>query len=132
MMIIETCPVCGADIIDYVLTTYPPKHGKRCTKCDWLWLEENRDDDVIRVPFKPSWPHENDGTPECCRNCSNHPSNGGSGICCCMLPYMTWTGPKNQRGRTFVWTNATHDNGTYTVSDHTEYIFGSGDTDGKA
>lgn len=23
--------------------------------------------------------------PEACRNCSNHPSNGGSGICQCIL-----------------------------------------------
>ena len=23
-----------------------------------------------------------------CRTCSNHPSNGGSGICNCVLPYM--------------------------------------------
>jgi len=27
--------------------------------------------------------------PSCCRNCSNHPSNGGSGICHCTLPYAT-------------------------------------------
>jgi len=26
--------------------------------------------------------------PSCCRGCSNHPSNGGSGICHCTLPYM--------------------------------------------
>ena len=26
--------------------------------------------------------------PKCCVNCSNHPSNGGSGICNCTLPYM--------------------------------------------
>ena len=25
------------------------------------------------------------GIPEACRNCSNHPSNGGSGICNCTL-----------------------------------------------
>lgn len=29
--------------------------------------------------------------PECCRNCSNNPANGGSGICNCALPYMTQT-----------------------------------------
>lgn len=27
--------------------------------------------------------------PECCKGCLNHPSNGGSGICNCALPYMT-------------------------------------------
>lgn len=29
--------------------------------------------------------------PDCCVNCSNHPSNGGSGICNCVLPYMSGT-----------------------------------------
>ena len=26
--------------------------------------------------------------PACCKNCSNHPSNGGSGICNCAAPYL--------------------------------------------
>lgn len=26
-----------------------------------------------------------DNIPEACKNCSNHPSNGGSGICHCIL-----------------------------------------------
>ena len=32
------------------------------------------------------------GIPEACRNCSNHPSNGGSGICHCTLgtPKITY------------------------------------------
>lgn len=29
--------------------------------------------------------------PDCCVNCSNHPYNGGSGICNCVLPYMSST-----------------------------------------
>lgn len=29
--------------------------------------------------------------PEACKNCSNHPSNGGSGICFCTLGSMTTT-----------------------------------------
>ena len=32
------------------------------------------------------------GIPDVCKNCSNHPSNGGSGNCNCALPYMTTTG----------------------------------------
>lgn len=24
----------------------------------------------------------------CCENCSNHPANGGTGVCHCVLPYM--------------------------------------------
>lgn len=34
--------------------------------------------------YTPTWIY-NDFTPEACRNCSNHPSNGGSGICNCIL-----------------------------------------------
>lgn len=26
---------------------------------------------------------------ECCKHCSNNPANGGSGICYCVLPYMS-------------------------------------------
>ncbi len=31
--------------------------------------------------------------PNCCKLCSNHPSNGGSGFCTCTLPYFeqSWT-----------------------------------------
>ena len=25
--------------------------------------------------------------PDCCAGCSNHPNNGGSGICHCTIPY---------------------------------------------
>ena len=32
-----------------------------------------------------------DGMPEACINCSNHPSNGGSGNCNCMLGSMRQT-----------------------------------------
>lgn len=30
--------------------------------------------------------------PDCCKNCPNHTSNGGSGICACALPYLTYSG----------------------------------------
>ena len=29
--------------------------------------------------------------PDCCKGCSNHPSNGGSGICNCTAPYFEKT-----------------------------------------
>lgn len=32
------------------------------------------------------------GVPACCKRCSNHPMNGGSGTCYCTLPHMTITG----------------------------------------
>ena len=31
----------------------------------------------------------NDSIPGCCKSCPNHPSNGGSGICNCVLPYIS-------------------------------------------
>ena len=40
-----------------------------------------------------------DNIPESCRNCSNHPSNGGSGICHCILgtqPVMYTTTTSNE------------------------------------
>ena len=48
-MIIETCPKCGHDLIDLVLTTYPPIPKKQCTFCDWSWTGQR--EDIIRVPF---------------------------------------------------------------------------------
>lgn len=32
-----------------------------------------------------SWINTHDSIPQCCRNCKNHPINGGSGICHCIL-----------------------------------------------
>ena len=37
----------------------------------------------VTVEEKPSMPN-------CCKNCSNHPSNGGSGICHCTLLYFEY------------------------------------------
>lgn len=33
-----------------------------------------------------------ENVPDPCKRCSNHPSNGGSGICHCTLPYFMKTG----------------------------------------
>lgn len=41
------------------------------------------------VPQIPYWPTINMfDVPEACKACSNHPSNGGSGICHCTIPYF--------------------------------------------
>lgn len=72
---------------------------KKCKnlKCDWMFVEK-QDNNVIRIPYVPPEQEESylaesfQIMPECCRNCSNHPRNGGSGICNCVLPYMTQTG----------------------------------------
>ena len=110
MTIVETCPVCGGDLVDEVICTYPAIPSKKCYKCGWSW--EGEKEDVVRIPFVPPnhpWPIEwvkptYDPVPPCCRNCSNHPRNGGSGICCCTLPYMTGT---STGGSDYITVNAT-------------------------
>lgn len=49
MRIIETCPKCGHDLTDIVLTTYPPIPQKKCFNCGWEWTGEA--EEVVRVPF---------------------------------------------------------------------------------
>ena len=39
-MIIETCPKCGGELMNIMLTTYPPIPKKVCTACGWSWTEE--------------------------------------------------------------------------------------------
>lgn len=96
MIIIETCPECGHDLQDLVLTCNPPKHGKICMNCGWTYHGDSDDNDVVRIPFSPptrSVPTEVTYTGkepyDPCAHCSNDPRNGGSGICCCTVPYMT-------------------------------------------
>lgn len=36
-MIIYICPECGGDLVDYVITTYPPIQAKKCLRCGWRW-----------------------------------------------------------------------------------------------
>jgi len=52
--------------------------------------------------YQPPTP---DGTPACCVHCANLPANGGSGICCCTLPYMTQSVPDPTLW--FHWENST-------------------------
>ena len=97
MRIIYTCPKCGADLE----ATFSQANGSslyyKCTKCNWTSLAE---EDVVRIPYKqqtrrnpPSYVDYTDtinATPEVpmgCLYCSNHPINGGSGICHCTIPY---------------------------------------------
>ena len=45
--------------------------------------------EILKEISKQGYLSSTFNSPECCRNCSNNPSNGGSGICHCTLPYMT-------------------------------------------
>ena len=49
MIIIETCPKCGYDLVDLVIYTNPPIRKKECHSCGWSWTGER--EAVIRVPF---------------------------------------------------------------------------------
>ena len=49
-IVIETCPKCGHDLLNEVLTVYPPIPKKRCIACGWSWT--GKQEEVIRVPFK--------------------------------------------------------------------------------
>lgn len=99
MRIIQTCPECGSDLQDIVKTSYPPKYAKMCIHCGWTYTYNDENDEVVRVPFTPPEHQEkyvmtvNRNTSDPCRNCPNDPRNGGSGVCCCTVPYLSPNSP---------------------------------------
>ena len=77
--IIYTCPICGHDLQEVVLTSLPPQYQKICNHCGYTYTEQSS---AIRIPFVDP----RSITPvDPCKFCSNHPSNGGSGICHCTI-----------------------------------------------
>ena len=48
-MIIETCPVCGASLQGWEITTYPSIPVRKCMDCGWYW--EGKSDQIQYVPF---------------------------------------------------------------------------------
>lgn len=85
MIIIETCPKCGHDLLDITLTSYPPIPQKLCPQCGWGWTGEP--EKIIRVPFGGNSYISSDLNYKLspCMNCSNNSKNGGSGVCNCTL-----------------------------------------------
>lgn len=81
MIIVETCPECGYDLINEQICTYPPIPKKYCPVCGWSW--EGTPEPIVRVPFV----QENAGiTPNnVCNACPNNIKNSGSGACNCIL-----------------------------------------------
>ncbi len=49
MKIIETCPRCGADLIDVVIATSPEIVRKECWSCGWASHGEK--EEIVRIPF---------------------------------------------------------------------------------
>ena len=111
-MIIETCPKCGHDLVDLILTSNPPIPKKECWNCGWSWT--GKKEEVIRVPFggnsfipdttnylnvdgsdtitatrlnNLNYEDARIGSFEqpACVNCPSNPKNGGNGICFCTL-----------------------------------------------
>ena len=106
MIIIETCPNCGHDLLDEMICTMPPIPRKVCPSCGWTW--EGEPEQVIRMPFGGNRLVDNMPTltttnttvtsinlqdyssvsafeQPACINCSANPKNGGDGICFCTL-----------------------------------------------
>ena len=103
-IIIETCPMCGHDLSNEIICTYPPIPRKSCSHCGWSW--EGEREEIIRVPFGgnannetteaiamletlklklPTFETFDNSEQSPCDNCSNNPKNGGSGYCNCTL-----------------------------------------------
>lgn len=88
MIIIETCPKCGHDLIDTTICTYPPRPQKYCPQCGWNWTEEPAE--VMRIPFGGNgYTHIQVNSfgfqSSSCINCPTNPRNGGTGFCLCTL-----------------------------------------------
>ena len=96
MKIIETCPICGHDLVDLILTYNPPISKKKCFNCGWndyintdATMQEVTLNGVVDyyivercVPVQPS---DSAFENSACKYCSNNPRNGGSGICHCIM-----------------------------------------------
>lgn len=72
------CPSCHYDLGEYLTVLY--SSYIHCPVCGYT-----------RVPIQPNYVELDysdlrySNVPPSCRKCSNHPSNGGSGICNCIL-----------------------------------------------
>lgn len=70
----ELIPVFRVEqLIEHILAKYEPKVMRQNEK------------DTAYNPWKNFIQAVAEETPDPCKNCSNHPSNGGSGICNCIL-----------------------------------------------
>ena len=95
MQIIYTCPRCGHDLREVMLTCDPPINRKECFNCGWF--HEDPRDDVVRIPFSEKkdnvvdygnglWAETNMVTiKDPCTNCPNRPEDGNISVCHCTL-----------------------------------------------
>ena len=114
MKIIETCPICGHDLVDLILTYNPPISKRKCFNCgfnDYINTDAtmpkcfncglndyiNTDATMPEVTLNggvdyyivercvPVQPSDSAFENSACKYCSNNPRNGGSGICHCIM-----------------------------------------------
>lgn len=91
MIIVYTCPKCGHDLNEFVLTANPHIYHKECPNCHWSW--QSTPEPIRRIPFIPdpieeTIPTVKEFTPfasPACWGCVSNPANGGDGICHCIL-----------------------------------------------
>ena len=98
-MIKYFCDKCGKEIESFIggfmIKVEPPELRTMATEAETgsyilcyncvrklnKWI--NKTDDFVK--YAPAPNIETLDIPEACKSCSNHPSNGGSGICNCTL-----------------------------------------------
>ena len=87
MIIIETCPRCGADLINTVIATFPSIPRKVCPNCSWHW--EGKREEIKRIPFQEKEDITTSSiqnySMSACQYCATNPANGGTGLCACVL-----------------------------------------------
>lgn len=52
MKIEYTCPKCGGDLQELILTSMPPQRKLNCINCNWSYTYPREQlEEVIKVPF---------------------------------------------------------------------------------
>lgn len=88
-----TCTHCGKQVAGgtYIQGVF------YCPMCASIINKNNQQSVQKEVPpFFSDWMKQAINIPDCCVGCASHPSNGGSGICHCTLPYFSGQGPRVQ------------------------------------
>lgn len=65
------------------------ERGKHSNDTQISYPETNKN--YIGVPVVKPDISVKEYIPNVCKNCPNLPSNGGNGVCNCVMPYMTYT-----------------------------------------
>ena len=50
MIVVETCPECGHELVTLCLASYPPQEYKECINCGWK--SKTRKEKIVYQPCK--------------------------------------------------------------------------------